>query len=37
MVDKFLGGSDAFNWFTIAQMRALKIYSRSQEKYLIVH
>jgi 3-oxoacyl-(acyl-carrier-protein) synthase len=35
MVDKFLvGGSEApLTDFTIAQMRALKIYSRSQEKY----
>lgn len=35
MVDKFLvGGSEApLTNFTIAQMRALKIYSRSQEKY----
>ena len=35
MVDKFLvGGSEApLTDFTIAQMRALKIYSRSNEKY----
>jgi 3-oxoacyl-(acyl-carrier-protein) synthase len=38
MVDKFLlVGVKRLTDFTIAQMRALKIYSRSDENYLIVH